>query len=252
MSNQNSHQKPYLLPLLLFVAVLMVLGMLRLAIWQLDRAAYKQSLLDQVQRRAAAQEQNLPELLQTVPPADWVQQLRFRPIVAEGQYLPEKSILIDNQVLNKQGGYQLITPMRVEGLEPLVMVSRGWLAAGATRQDLPEFETPDKKVVVSGRLNLPPAQPPLWKEGYPVNDGRVWQYLPLDQYAEQIAASVLPLVVELAPENAGSNGLKVHWQAVNDAWVAKHKAYAFQWFTMAAAFFVACLVLLFRRRKSST
>ncbi len=246
MSDPKTAKKPFLLPIMLIVAICMVLGMLRLGVWQLGRADEKQAILDQVLERAAAPALTPAALLRNTPMQRWVGDLRFQAVTVQGQYLADQSILIDNQVLNKQGGYQLITPMQISDAEQIIMISRGWLAAGATRQDLPDFDTPNGLVTITGRLNLPPAQPPLWKEGFDVNEGTVWQYLPIDQYAMQINASVLPLVVELAPENAGSEGLKVHWQTINDTWVAKHKGYAFQWFAMAVAFFVVCLVLLVR------
>lgn len=236
---------------MLVAGVLMLLAMLRLGVWQLDRAEQKQVLLTQVLTRSQTAETNVAELARDFASQSWMKNLRFRPVVAKGSYLTEQSILIDNQVLDHRGGYQLVTPFKVDGLESFVLVSRGWLPAGMTREDLPEFETPEGSVSIVGRLNKPYAQPPLWKEGYPVNDGKVWQYLPIGQYAKQIRASVLPLVVELAPESMGSKGLKVHWQSINDDWVAKHKGYAFQWFSMAAAFLIACLVLIFRKVKKS-
>lgn len=228
----------------------MVIGMLRLGIWQLDRAAFKQTILDQVQQQASSEPQTPGQLIDRLISGETTTELRFQPVKASGTYLGEQSILIENQVHNNQGGYKVITPMRVEGADQLVMVSRGWVAAGITRQDLPTFSTPSQRVEIVGRLNFPPAQPPLWKDGYPVANGSVWQYLPIDDFAQQIGAQVLPLVVELAPENEGSEGLQIYWQSIDDKWVAKHKGYAFQWFAMALAFFIACLVLLVRARQS--
>ncbi len=249
MPSQISTKRPYLLPILLIGAVIMVLAMMRLGVWQLDRAAQKQAMLDQVVAQAAQNEVPIASLMDAVPSQNWQSTLRFRQVSVVGYFNPEKSILIDNQVFNKQGGYRLITPFSIEGRGETIMVSRGWLPAGTTRQDLPSFTTPTERVRLRGRLNLPPAQPPLWKEGFPVNEGQVWQYLPIDQYAAQSQATVLPLMLELAPENAGSEGLQISWQKIDDHWVAKHKGYAFQWFSMAAAFFVACCVLMTKRRR---
>jgi len=224
--------------------------MLRLGFWQLDRAEQKQTLLDQVQQRAQAAALTPSQLLNHYSEEEWVAELRFHPIKVTGEYLADRSVLVENVVLNKRGGYQLFTPIKLTGTEQLILVSRGWLPLGATRQELPQFSTPEGTVSIKGRLNLPPARPPLWKDGYPVSEGFVWQYIPIDEYASQNRARVLPLVVELAPENEGSQGVEVHWQAINDEWVAKHKGYAFQWFAMAVAFFMACVFLLFRRFKS--
>lgn len=254
MPSKNTAKKPYIVPVLLIIAVIMVLAMVRLGIWQLGRADEKQAILDLSKARATSEPMSVSQLLSTTELPNWPKERRFQPIKSTGRFIADGSILIENQVLNKQGGYQLITPFQEEGTEQLILVSRGWLPAGATRQDLPAFSSPPGVVTIEGRLNKPFAQPPLWDDAYPVNEGVVWQYLPIDTYAEQIQASVLPLVIELAPESQGTfvgeNSpikLKVAWQQIGDEWVAKHKAYAFQWFSMAVAFFIACLVLLLKR-----
>lgn len=252
MSSPKTVNKPFLLPAMLIMAVVMVLIMVRLGVWQLSRADEKQSLLDNVIAASALPEIPLQDMLRTQTGGDLLAQFRFRKVSLQGKYLADQSILIDNQVHNKQAGYQLVTPFQIDGLDDWVMVSRGWLAAGATRQDIPEFVTPNGVVSLVGRINKPAAQPPIWQDGYPVNDGPVWQYLPIGEYASQNQASVLPLVVELAPENLGSDGLVIRWQKIDDHWVAKHKGYAFQWFSMAVAFFIACVILLLRRGRVSS
>jgi len=249
MSQNKSGKSPYRLPVLLILAVLMVLGMLRLGIWQLDRASQKQQILDQVIERSKSQAKDLTSISSTIDESQQ-KKLRFQPVTVTGEYLPENTILIENQVVNKRVGYQVFTLFSAKASDHLVMVGRGWVPAGATRTELPLISTPKGEVQLSGRLNFPPSQPPLWKEGYPVNDGQVWQYLPIGEFASQIEANVMPLVIELAPDQAGTEDLAVKWQEVDDKWVAKHKGYAFQWFSMALAFFVACLVLLVRSLRS--
>lgn len=255
MSEPKPASKPYVLPILIILAVLLVLVMLRLAVWQLDRAQQRQAAIEQItvnsQRPISWDELLLSSgnlsirgELDGEPKHAWLQ---FRPLTLEGQYLAEHSILIENQVYQGKGGYRLLTPFQPQGSDRLIMVSRGWLPMGETRQALPSFNTPNEAVTVQGQLVLPFAKPPLWKEGHPVNEGSVWQYLPIDQYAKQIGASVLPLMLELAPQKAGSDGLVTQWKTVDVSWVNKHKAYALQWFAMALVFFVLCLLLLFRR-----
>lgn len=249
MPSKNTVKRPYLLPIMLIVGVVVILAMLRLGVWQLDRAQQKQTLLDQVQQRADSEAKPLTQLHAGTALSGWQTEFRFQPVKMTGQYHAHSTILIENQVLNKQVGYLVITPFEVQGLEQWVMVARGWVNAGATREERPNVSTPEGNVTIEGRLNAPPAQPPLWNSDYAVNQGEVWQYLPIDLYAKQIQQPVLPLMVELAPENAGTQGLHTYWQAINDQGVAKHNGYAFQWFAMALAFFVACLVLLIKKKR---
>lgn len=249
MSQNKTGKSLVRLPVLLILAVMMVLAMIRLGIWQLDRASQKQQLLDQVLVRSKLPAIDLKSINRTIDESIQ-EELRFRPVTVSGEFQAENTIFIENQVLNKRVGYQVFTLFKPRASDHLVMVSRGWTPAGATRAELPTITTPVGEIQLSGRLNVPPAQPPLWKEGYPAGEGRIWQYLPINEFASQIEAKVMPLVIELAPDQAGTEDLVVKWQEINDKWVAKHKAYAFQWFSMSLAFFVACLVLLVRSLRS--
>ena len=232
------------IPILLILAVVIILAMLRLAVWQLDRAEQKQATLDQVISRASEPLVSLSSLLNKISIADH----KYRNISAKGRYLNDKSIYVDNQVVEGQVGYLVFTPFVLDDVNDVIMVNRGWLPVGGSRDKLPIFTTATDKQVLEGRLNTPPPQPPLWNDSYPVAQGNVWAYLPLSEYAFQMQLKLLPLVLELAPsQREGSDPqFKIFRPEINDQWVAKHKGYAFQWLMMAIAFFVACCVLLFR------
>lgn len=244
------------IPLLLILAVVIILIMLRLAVWQLDRAEQKQQTLDQVRQQAQLPSGRLLTLLKESD----INDLKYRRVSISGKYVHEKSIYVDNQVVAGQVGYRVFTPFMLDDGQ-FVMINRGWVSVGSSRASLPEFTTPDTHQVLHGRLNSAPAQPPLWNDDYPVAQGSVWAYLPLDEYASQMQLTLLPLVVELAPRQAGdAEALEagelvssrddaqfiIAWQNIDDEWVAKHQGYAFQWLMMAVAFFIACLVLLVR------
>jgi len=236
----------------------MVLGMLRLGFWQLDRAQQKAEILNQVKTQAELPAVELQSLFVGFT-AELNIDKRFRDVRAKGRYLAGQSIYIDNQVVAGQVGYRVFTPLLLDGSSKTVLVNRGWISVGESRAQLPAFNTPVGTVTLSGRLNTPPAKPPIWNDNYAVADGQLWQYLPLDEYAAQMQLMVLPLVLELAPEQANAE-LKVLskqqfkrvWAVIDDEWVAKHQGYAFQWFAMAFAFSIACLVLLVRRNQTSS
>ena len=231
----------------MILGVIVCLAMLRLGVWQLDRAEQKQVLLNQVKERTQSPAVDLCQLIQQSD-GELFSFNRFRKVVAEGRYYPENSIYIDNQVVNSKVGYSLLTPFKLESCDAWVMVDRGWLAAGLSRETLPKFETTATKHRLHGRMNFPTEKPPLWSDDYPVADGQVWQYLPIDDYAQQMKLKVLPLVLELAPdyEHETEQTLVRQWAKIDDQWVAKHQGYAFQWFAMAVAFLVACFVLIIR------
>lgn len=231
-------------PLLCIVGIGLVMCMLSLGWWQLDRADQKRELVRQLESRA--QQASVPLSSLALDSDSDVEGLRFRQVLLNGRYLTESDIFVDNQVVNGQVGYQVFTPFQIANSELLVMVGRGWVSVGQSREVVPDIATSPAQVTLKGRLNKAPAKPPLWNDKYSVADGSVWQYLPISDVANVLAAQVFPLVVELAPDAGDNNGLVRKWPQISDQWVAKHQGYAFQWFAMAAAFFIACLVLLFR------
>ena len=233
------------LPVMLICGVVIVLAMVSLGVWQLDRAAQKQGIVNQLSQRSAIDSVALESLLD-----ESSEDLRFRSVFLTGRYLAEQTILVDNQVVNGQVGYQVFSPFQVENIYQLVLVARGWVSVGASRELIPEISTSRQTIKLTGKLNKLPAKPPLWNDEYAVYKGSVWQYLPINEVSTVLNAKVFPLVLELAPESTDSSDLVRKWPAINDQWVAKHKGYAFQWFAMAIGFFIACLVLLLRKFKT--
>ena len=236
----------------MILGLLICLCMLRLGVWQLDRAGQKQVLLDQMVSQSEMQSVGLNTLLSQFA-ADNSDSLRYRRVETSGRYAPEHSIYVDNQVVLSKVGYTVFTPFNIDGSGWWVLVKRGWIGVGASRTELPAFETDEGSLMLRGRLNLPPPQPPLWNDKFPVAEGPVWQYLPIEEYATQMRLKLLPLVLELAPDQTTEkNPAMVRvWDQVDTKLVGMHQAYALQWFAMAIAFFIACLVLLIRTRGSA-
>ncbi len=236
----------------MIAAVIICLAMVRLGFWQLDRAEQKKVILQQSIKLSEQVPVDVENLLSQLESASTTQ--RFRQVTASGHYLPEESILIDNQVFNSKVGYALLTPFKLSDSGKIVLIDRGWLTVGESREQLPKFKSPVEQVLLAGRLNVPYAKPPIWNDKYPVSDGMVWQYLPIDQFRQQTGLDVAPLVLELAPNllaDSESPEAKINWQLIDDEWVFKHQAYALQWFSMAAAFFIACVIVLLKTKRNS-
>ena len=235
------------LPLLLICAVLVLLAMLRLGVWQLERAEQKNRLLEQLQSRTSEAAMPFGSIDFQASTAS---ELRYTNTEVTGRYLGEGTVFIDNYVVAGKVGYQIFSPFLPVASQQVVLVNRGWISVGESRQKLPAIATPTTPIKLKGRLNLPPPQPPLWNDDYAVAQGAVWAYLPIAEYAAEFQLDVLPIVLELAPEKPFESQLTMVWANIDDEWVAKHHGYAFQWFAMAAAFLVICVVLLIRRSRA--
>ena len=235
---------------LYILAGLVLVGMLRLGFWQLSRADQKNEILNQLQARASEVPVELQALIKSK--GTDLSAERFRAVEVSGRYSVDKSVYIDNQVLDSKVGYRLLTPFMPNDSEWWILVDRGWLPAGLDRSVLPRVITQSDEHSLVGRLNNLPAKPPIWDDQYAVASGQVWQYLPADEYGRKMGLKILPLVLELAPDQPAEldQVLIRRWAQIDNKWVAKHKAYAFQWFAMAAAFLIACSVLVVRSSRT--
>ncbi|GHA06171.1 SURF1-like protein [Arenicella chitinivorans] len=218
----------------------------------MDRAEQKKQILIELQTRSKADELDAKSLRAAIQSSGFKSDYRYRKVRIDGRFLPEHTLFVDRQVMQTKVGYLVVTPFRPTGTDDVMLVARGWVPAGDDRQALPDIRTPVESVELSGRLNVLTPPPPLWDERYSVMLDEVWQFLPEAELEARLGFAVLPLMLELAPSTPAPVGFKIQWPAIDDQWVAKHSAYAFQWFAMAAAFVVACLVLVFRRQHRKT
>jgi surfeit locus 1 family protein len=183
--------------------------------WQADRAA---------QKRAAGAA---------------VEQVALR-----GELVPKYTVLLDNKVYRGRPGYQVVQPLRIAG-EKYVLVNRGWVAAGARREQLPEIRTPAGEVVLAGVRHEHFARSYAPVESQP--GAKVWQNATIGQFAGWSGLALEPYVIE--QHSALDDDLVRDWPRA-DLGVEMHESYALQWYSMAGL----CVVLLFalniRREKS--
>lgn len=209
---------------LLLLPVLISLG-----IWQLHRAQEKRLLQAEFDRR------------QDEPPAPYelyhgpAEQLRFRRVTVRGTYEPQFQVLLDNRVEQGQVGYYVLTPLHIEGSESRVLVNRGWVALGSSREVLPRIAAPDAPVNVIGIATIPDAHGFHLGSARPPGSGwqPVWEYLDLAEYARSVPFRVQPVVVLLDPDSP-AGGFRRQWARL-DAGIATHEGYAVQWFALASA-----------------
>ena len=124
--------------------------LLSLGFWQLDRAGQKQALLDAQQARSTGTPVDL-QLLNTVTGED-----RFRPAVARGHFVSGRQWLQDNRVHAGQAGYHVYSLFEFSANPGHgVLVNRGWVPLGASRDDLPVLPLPQGELELRGRLNRP-------------------------------------------------------------------------------------------------
>lgn len=176
-----------------------------------------------------------------------------RRVAVRGEFLPERSVYWDNQVVDHRPGLKLITPLRLAGGEAVVLVERGLLpAASADRARLPRVAAPAGVVALHGRAYLPPSR--TLELGGQVDqaakpgDFAIWENLTPNKYARAAGMQVQDFI--LREEGAAPAGLvraadngAARSGDVDAMTAARHRGYAFQWYCLAAL--TVLLFLLF-------
>ena len=212
-------------------AVASALLMARLGLWQLDRAAKKEALPQAVDSSAALPPLPAQALART--PAQTAGQLHRR-VTVRGQWLPERTVFLDNRQMDGRPGFFVLTPLRLDD-GSAVLVQRGWVPRDMQeRTRLPAIATPAQPVTLTARIEGPPAR--LYEFTPQGGEtGVIRQNLSIESFADETQLSLRPLTLLQLDDAAApaADGLRRHWPlpAVD---VHKHYGYAVQWFSLAA------------------
>lgn len=172
-----------------------------------------------------------------------------QPASARGSFVAQYTVLLDNRLSRGRAGYHVVQALRLagDGAVRHVLVNRGWIAARATRENLPEIRTPAGEVSIEGvRLaRLPLAYEP-GKAAVEPSSGKpvIWQNVTVDAFAEWSGLALEPTVIE--QHSMLDDGLVREWPKVGSG-AEVHESYALQWYTFAAATVVLLGVLGWRR-----
>ena len=222
---------PSFWPSLAFLLVFPLL--LSLGFWQMQRATDKQAL---VERRAAGE---VIAVLELRPQTRLGETDRYRTAQVRGHYLAEQQWLLDNRVYRGQAGYHVFTPFVIDGQSrPSLLINRGWVAVGETREYLPSLPVPSGTVELHGRLDTPASvgliigEVPLSS----IADKVVVQALDIDALAKARSLPLAPFALVIDEGQPG--GLQYDWSPIPPMGPEKHLGYAVQWFGLAVALLI--------------
>ena len=227
-------------PTVFTVPVMLLL--LGLGSWQIERLFWKRELIAQRQAAVTAAPVTPPHGLEEA------RGMEFRHVTDEGVYLHDREIFLGATSEAGRNGYQVLTPLREPGGR-IVFVNRGFIPA--------ELKDPAKRsagqiagaVRVQGLLRLPPSEKPAWF----LPDNRAdlnywfWVDLPAMAAADKFDR-VAPFYIDAdATANPGGwpRGGVTRLELPND-----HLQYAVTWFSLAVALIV--IYFLYLRRNAGS
>jgi len=212
--------------------------------WQLHRAHHK----DELRARTGLAMRDPAIELPSVPinAAD----LEFHPVRVTGEWVADKTIFIDNKILDGVVGYQVVTPLRIGTSKMHVLVNRGWVAAPPLRSELPNVTTPTGQEEISGIARMPTGR--FLELSQQIEQGRVWQNLTIERYQAWSNISMQPTVIyqqnnsddklqriSVAPEASGLNA-------------DRHRGYALTWFGLALVTLVLGIAAKLTSKKTNS
>lgn len=225
---------------------------LSLGNWQLDRAAEREAI-------SAAIERGRQSPPFTLHPNTSAHELHnWQPAQAQGSWLPEFTVLLDNRNLNGRPGFWVATPLLLEASSrTALLVLRGWIPRQAGYEgSMPDLTPASGLQTVSGQIlervprlfelrsfsgSDPSALPQQFSDAtgsFP----RV-QNLELADYAAATGLKLMPFVLEQTSKDEGEP------DAMNREWPLPptdsdtNRGYALQWFSFAAIAIGAWIVI---------
>jgi len=207
-----------------------------LGIWQLQRAEEKKQILLENQQRQS----NEPVAL--ILPLDEPKKLRHQKVYVHGHFISDKQFILDNQVLNHQVGYNVLTPFKLSGTETLLLIDRGWIPLEGSREQLPNVGVGVQARKIIGTLYTPYGK--AYSLGEMDAGETAWprriQYLDFNAIATRLDSHIHPLTLRMKAGQADS--YKAEWKLFSMT-PDKHIGYVVHWFGLAITVLVLFIYL---------
>ncbi len=202
--------------------------LIKLGFWQSDRALEKEQRQQRISELSQQQALTLTQVLALRDLPDGINDL---PIELDGVFVEDKVFLLDNQPDEGRLGYRVYQVMTTN--DYAVLVNLGWVQGSIDRNVLPAVTAMTGQHVITGHVREVEVGMQLQAQNLanPSWPLRV-QQIELDKFSPLITKKLLPFVVYL--DKTEAIGYKKNWQAIVMP-PEKHRAYAFQWFSLALA-----------------
>ena len=232
---------PSVLVLLLFPCLI------ALGFWQLERAEEKRELLAAHQAQQLAAPISIAELERQSNPA-------YQRVQLQGFFDARHTLLLDNRTRDGKVGVEVLQPFYDQASGLWLLLNRGWFPRGRSRDQLPEIPALPETLSVAGRSYVYSdkvftlAEDDLSQPSWPLRVQRV----DMARLGQLLGIELAPFEVRAEPGEPLETGA----QMVRD-WTGsmmtpdRHRAYALQWFAMAAALVILLVLAAWRQRRQS-
>ncbi|VAW77288.1 Cytochrome oxidase biogenesis protein Surf1, facilitates heme A insertion [hydrothermal vent metagenome] len=223
------------------VTLVLFVFLISLGFWQLDRAEQKKALIDQYDEQGKVVLQLEADLVSSAG-------LNYRAAAVEGHYDSGHQFLLDNRTHAGRVGYQVLTPFIIRDSGIAVLVNRGWIPLGQSRERLPDINVAEDQRRVTGLVKVPYEKVFMLGEEDP-RESWPWriQQVQLDALSAELERPLLPVTLLL--DDGQAEGYVRRWQPAAGFGPERNIGYAVQWFGLAITLLAIYLIVNTRRVK---
>lgn len=215
---------------LFFILLFCLLGA-----WQLQRFHFKKALLKSYQEQRYANPIPFSSAMnsQNIKP--------FQMVSVKGHYLNDSTVFIQNRPYKGQIGFEVLTPLQINGEQTLLLVDRGWvnkekIAPVKEVQHIKGYiKLLNEHQFILGKNILNPNAKPV-----------MMQKIDIDEISRIRHQLFYPFILRLDASEA--NGFVRDW-IISASPPERHMGYAIQWFTMAIVLLIAFFCFSCERKK---
>jgi surfeit locus 1 family protein len=205
--------------------------------WQVGRGREKQSMIESFARGTETSVALSGVAVDELP--------RFQHVSATGRYDATRQVLLDNMPSSTgRPGFRVLTPLRLDSGGKLLLVDRGWVPLGVTREELPVVSVEATPRTVTGRLDALPV--PGLRVGPAQAEGASgWPRLmnfPVQADLEVALGEPIESRIVLL-DASNPDGYQRTWRPSVGFGPKRHLGYAIQWFALAVALVVIFIAL---------
>jgi surfeit locus 1 family protein len=222
-----------------FLFVLVILVLTSLGFWQLDRAEEKrqiEGLIKLSQRSVPAVAFNTADIMTK----------EHYDVLLEGSYISSRQLIYDNQTINSNAGYYVLTPFDLKDSLKVILVNRGFVPWGDDRSVAINIDVDENVRTIKAKLIKPVQRMELKEQDLKPKFPSLIQSINLNKLSEIIDHTIIPMIARLDHEEA--DGFFRRWAPFYGS-VDKHIGYAVQWFLMALVLLIIALRLYFKSKK---
>lgn len=224
--------------------IALIIIMVNLGLWQLDRLESKRLLNETVAARTiqpvAPYAQVLRESSRNPRSVEW------RRVKISGEYLTEKPLTLINRSTNGSAGYNSLIPFRLTSGE-VIIVDRGFVPLATDNPPAPKGS-----LDVVGYLRVSQSRSTLGAIDNTDPTNTEFQRVDIPLIMKTIGAPPLEHFLQLIKESPSANTPWPEPVPLPEQSEGSHLSYAVQWFFFCAVAFAAWIVVIRRRLRDTT